>query len=130
MLQLKRYPLKKRSDARGWLIQNDYPEFVDKMKHFILSTTGPGKIRGNHYHTRKHEWFCVFRGKARLYLYNRETKEKFETVLDGEKPEFVAMEPGIVHSLENITDEELLFFEIIDEAFDPKDPDTIPYKLK
>jgi UDP-2-acetamido-2,6-beta-L-arabino-hexul-4-ose reductase len=127
---LKRYPLHRRSDERGWLIQNDYPELSNKIKHFIISTTKPGGIRGNHYHKIKREWFCVVRGEAELMLYNIETKEKYSTKLSGEKPELVEMEPNFVHTLENIGIEELVFFEIIDVPFDEKNPDTYYYKLK
>lgn len=129
-MELKRYPLTKRSDERGWLLQNDYPELANSIKHFIVSFTKPGGIRGNHYHKVKREWFCIVRGEAKLYLYDLRTNESMTTVLSGEKPELVEMEPFVVHTLENTGDEELYFFEIIDKPFVREDPDTYPHKLK
>lgn len=128
-MKLKRYPLRKRSDERGWLIQNDYPELADKIKHFILSFTRVGGIRGNHYHKLKREWFCIVKGEAELSLFNIQTKEKYETKLSGKNPELVEMEPNVVHTLRNIGTEDLMFFEIIDVPFDEKNPDTYVYKL-
>ena len=43
--------------------------------------------------------------------------------------EFVEMEPYVVHAIKNIGDQELIFFEVLNEPFKAQDPDTFPYKL-
>ena len=127
---LKRYPLHKKADPRGWLIQNEVKEVADNMQHFLISFSKPGAIRGNHYHTRKRDWFCVIQGKARLYLYDMKTKEKYSTILRGNKPEIVEISSPTVHTIENIGSEQLIFFEIVNEQFNPMDEDTFPFKLR
>jgi UDP-2-acetamido-2,6-beta-L-arabino-hexul-4-ose reductase len=130
MKKLKRYPLKKSSDERGWLIQSEHKEIAKSMKYFLVSFSKPGVIRGNHYHKRKKEWFSILQGKVKLYLYDLKTKEKGTYIISSEKMEFVEMEPNVAHAIKNIGEQELIFFEVIDEPFNPKDPDTFPYILK
>ncbi len=51
-----------KSDERGWLFELLRGEWLEKHKQFgqfHISVAYPGKVRGNHYHTRKVEWFCV-----------------------------------------------------------------------
>src|SRR5687768_4999068 len=99
---LKRFPLKTHADERGWLLQNDYPELSHHFKHFLLSSTKPGGVRGNHYNTRKRKWFIVYRGEAQLTAQNINTKEKESFTLRGEVPELVQIDPYITFRLENI----------------------------
>lgn len=129
MKKLKRYSLKKSSDERGWLIQSEHKEISESMKYFLVSFSKPGAIRGNHYHKRKREWFSILQGKVELYLYDLKTKEKGTYIISSEKMEFVEMEPNVAHAIKNIGKQELIFFEVIDEPFDPQDPDTYPYKI-
>lgn len=128
--QLKRYKLKKRADKRGFLVQNDYPQIGRRMKHFLLSFSEPGIVRGNHYHQKKREWFYILAGKARLYFYDLKTKTKGSCLIDSRKPELVEMEPMIVHAIENVGQEQMIFLGIVNEAFNPKKPDTFDYKIK
>ena len=58
--------LDKKSDERGWLIEvlgGELPEGCREFGQLHVSVAYPGKIRGNHYHTRKVEWFCIPAGK-------------------------------------------------------------------
>lgn len=130
MIKLKRYPLKKLADKRGWLIQCDYKEIGLNMEHFLVSFSRLGAIRGNHYHKRKREWFSILQGKVKLYLEDVRTKEKKTYIISAKKLEFVEMEPFIAHAVENIGKEEMIFFELIDEPFQPKNSDTYNYKVR
>lgn len=129
MLKVKKLPFVIKKDERGELIQNDHPQLVGKMKHFLISTTHKGYIRGNHYHKRKREWFCVFKGKGEMYLKDKKTGETATAILSGEKPEFIEIEPGLIHALKNIGNEDMLFFEIVDEPYDPSNNDTYKEKI-
>lgn len=126
---VKRFPLQKRVDERGWLIQNDYPELAGQFKHFLLSTTKPGGVRGNHYNKRKVKWFLVFGGEAELQVLNIQTKEMFSTHLSERNPELIQIDPFMTFSLTNVGTTEMLFFEAINEPFNPEDTDTYPYTL-
>lgn len=129
MEELKRYPLKKREDARGWLMQCDDKNIAERMRHFIVSFSKLNVIRGNHYHKKKKEWFTILQGKAKLYLYNLKTKKFSTYILSEEQLELIEMEPYIVHALKNIGKKELIFFGVVDEIFDNKKPDTYTYTL-
>ncbi|RJQ38243.1 hypothetical protein C4559_02095 [Candidatus Microgenomates bacterium] len=126
---LKRYPLKKLGDFRGYLIQCDYPEISKKIKHFLISYSKKDVVRGNHYHKRKREWFSILQGKTKLFLHDLKTGKKSSYIISSKKPELVEMEPFVAHTIKNIGSEELIFFEIIDEEFNPEDPDTYPFKI-
>ena len=115
-----------KEDERGILIE------VFKIPNFgqvLYSTSKPGVVRGNHYHTRKQEKFCVIDGKAKIRLRNIETNELKEYYVSGEKPEVVDMIIGWTHNIENIGKDELKLLIWISEVFDPKDPDTYPEKV-
>ncbi len=91
----------------------------------FFSTTLPGVIRGNHYHTRKVEWFCVVRGKALIKLRRIDDREVHEFRVSGENPEFISIPVLHTHSIENVGDEELLTMFWCNEIFDASDADTI-----
>lgn len=89
-----------------------------------FSTTVPGVIRGNHFHTRKIERFAVIRGKALIQLRRIGTEEVFSFYLDGDEPAYVDMPIWYTHNIKNIGDEVLYTIFWIDEPFNAYDPDT------
>ncbi len=93
-----------------------------------FSTTHQNKniIRGNHYHTRKIERFCVVSGKAIIKMRKLFSDEILEYEVSGQKPVYVDMPTFYTHSLQNIGRSELLTIFWINEIYDPKDPDTFP----
>jgi UDP-2-acetamido-2,6-beta-L-arabino-hexul-4-ose reductase len=89
-----------------------------------FSTTHPGITRGNHYHTRKVERFCVLSGEASIKLRRIFTDEIIDYKVSGDKPVYVDMPTFYTHSIENIGNTELLTMFWINEFYDPSDPDT------
>lgn len=115
------FKLKLNTDNRG--------SFVETVKlnsggQISFSTTVPGIIRGNHYHTRKAERFAVIKGKARIELRRIGTEEVLSFELDGESPSFVDMPIWYTHNITNSGNEELYTIFWINEHFDASDPDT------
>ncbi len=88
------------------------------------STTKPGIVRGNHYHTRKKEKFCVIEGEALIRLRNKDTNEIKEYRVSGNEPEIVEMTVGWTHNIKNVGDTEMKLLIWVNEAFNPDDPDT------
>lgn len=121
--QKKFFPfyLKQNIDERGAFIETIKTEVGGQ---FSYSTTKPGITRGNHYHTRKIERFCVIKGKARIQLRRIGTDEVLDFYLDGTNPAFVDMPVWYTHNISNIGDEELVTLFWINEYFNPDDPDT------
>jgi UDP-2-acetamido-2,6-beta-L-arabino-hexul-4-ose reductase len=91
----------------------------------FFSTTLPGVIRGNHYHTRKVEWFCVVRGEAMIRLRRIGDDHVHEIPVSGDHPEFISIPVLHTHSIENVGEEELLTMFWCNEIFDASDADTI-----
>jgi len=65
------------SDERGWFLEMHKASKINRaIKQVSVASIKPGKVRGNHYHLNKTEWFMVVGGKAEFYLENPKTKEK------------------------------------------------------
>lgn len=115
------FPLKLNTDERG--------SFVETIKlnsggQVSFSTTVPGIIRGNHFHTRKAERFAVIKGKARIDIRRIGTDKVLSFELDGSQPSFVDMPVWFTHNITNIGEEELYTIFWINEHFNMNDPDT------
>ena len=90
----------------------------------FFSTTKPGVIRGNHFHTRKIEWFCVLKGEAAIRLRKVDDTEVHEFRVSGDSPQFVSIPVLHTHQIENVGDEDLLTMFWCNEIFVPEDADT------
>lgn len=110
------------SDDRGSLFE--VVKQADAGQVFF-STTKPGITRGNHYHTRKMEKFCVVRGEAVIRLRRIGTDKVIEYRVSGDKPTSVEMPIFYTHNITNVGDTELLTLFWTNELFDPDNPDTI-----
>lgn len=95
----------------------------------FFSTTKPGVIRGDHFHTRKFEWFCVVRGRAAIRLRHVHSDEIREFQVSGDQPEFISIPALYTHHIENIDDEDLLTMFWCNEIFSADDPDTFYQKV-
>lgn len=109
------------TDARGGLCEVIK---TDAGGQVFFSTTEPGVTRGNHYHTRKCEWFCVVRGEATIRLRHIHGDEVHELRVSGEQPEFLSIPVLHTHSIENHGEGELLTLFWTNELFDAENPDT------
>lgn len=115
------FVLELHSDKRG--------NFVEAVKEMTggqvsFSTTVPGVVRGNHFHLRKIERFCVISGDAVIKTRRIGTDEVNEYYVSGKKPVFVDMPVCYTHNIKNVGDEELLTLFWINEIYDEEDSDT------
>jgi UDP-2-acetamido-2,6-beta-L-arabino-hexul-4-ose reductase len=118
--------LKLNTDDRGSFVE------VFKLENggqVSFSTTKPGITRGNHYHVRKNEKFCVVSGQASIKLRRIGTDQVIEYKVSGEKPSWVEMPIYYTHNITNIGDTELVTLFWINEHFNPDDPDTFFEKV-
>ena len=90
----------------------------------FFSTTKPGVIRGNHFHTRKIEWFCVLKGAAVIRLRKVDDSEVHEFHVSGDSPQFISIPVLYTHQIENVGDGDLLTMFWCNEIFVPEDADT------
>jgi UDP-2-acetamido-2,6-beta-L-arabino-hexul-4-ose reductase len=110
-----------RSDERGELFE------LIKLGaggQVFFSITKPGIIRGNHYHTRKIERFCVIKGTAVIRLRRIGTREIKEYPVAPRVPQFVDIPIFHAHQIENTGNTDLFTLFWCNELFDQKDSDT------
>lgn len=128
---IKEKKLAVHTDNRGWLAEIFRPEDVHNgMKGQVTITTAhPGIAKGNHYHKRKHEWYCVMQGKMKLALKDMSTGKKEEIILSSDELKILEICPNIAHGFKNVGDDMLVLLMYIDEPFEKDDPDTFPEVL-
>ncbi len=115
------YSLDTKTDQRGSLTE------LIKSHHFgqmVVSKTNKGFFRGNHYHDSKVEKFCIIRGKALVKFRDIRNSEAFSYTVSGDCPVIIDVPPGYTHSVENLSDEELIIIFWANEIFDSQKPDT------
>lgn len=108
-------------DARGELCE------IMKMVgggQMFFSTTRPGVVRGNHFHTRKIEWLCVVRGDAVVRLRRVGDAKWREFRVSGREPQFITIPPLYTHQIENVGSDEMLTMFWCNEIFEAGNSDT------
>lgn len=114
-----------KKDDRGWLTEILRGEKITKpFGQIFLSVAKPNITKGNHYHKRKTEWFCVIKGKANLILKDIDTNETKEIPLNEEEPTLVLIPPKVSHKIINLGETDLYLLAYVDETFNKEDPDT------
>lgn len=121
--------LKKYTDHRGSLMENTFPAIFKEAKHFFVSKSKPGVIRGNHYHLRKSEWFYVIQGECRLVIKDMKTGKKERKLVKASQDIIIHMEPNKSHAFKNVGKEELILLALVNEVHNQEDPDTYPHKV-
>lgn len=109
------------SDNRGSLFEIVKHQGAGQV---FFSTTKPGITRGNHYHTRKMEKFCVVKGQGLIKIRRIGTDNVLEFKVSGDNPSSVEMPIFYTHNITNVGNEEMLTLFWTNELFDPNDPDT------
>ncbi len=119
----KHYPIKlhSNSDHRGVLFE--VAKGGNSAQSFI-SSTRPGKKRGDHFHLDLVERFLVVKGEAIIRIRRVLTDEVYEFYVSGDRPEAIDMPPLHTHNIENIGNEDALTFFWAHHLFDPSNPDT------
>ena len=116
-------------DERGWLaelIRLDGSMPVRPGGQFFITTANPGRVKGNHYHLRKREVFCVIQGQGEMVMRPAAGSKSIRIPMTVESLTRVVTMPGYSHAVVNRGTEEMVMLVYVDECFDPNDPDTIP----
>jgi dTDP-4-dehydrorhamnose 3,5-epimerase-like enzyme len=127
-VQISRLAVKE--DHRGWLaeiLRGDQTK--GSFGQIYVTTAHPGKKKGNHYHTRKTEWFCVIKGRGKLVLQDLETGKRMEILMGDGNLVTVRIPPGVAHTIANVGEDMMYLLAHISEQFSPQDPDTVPFEL-
>ncbi len=124
----KFYPRKLilHNDERGGLVETLKTGGGGQI---FISTTKPQYTRGNHYHTRKVERFCVIKGVADIKIKNLFFGNETTIRVSGDNPVYIDMPTFCAHNLKNVGEGELMTMFWINEIFNPSDPDTFPFVI-
>lgn len=109
------------ADHRGKLFESAKG---GNASHTFLSTTAPGKIRGDHFHLGLIERFLVVSGEAIIRIRKVLTDEVHEFYVSGDTPVAIDQIPLHTHNIENVGDKDVITFFWAHSIFDPKNPDT------
>ncbi len=115
------FKLDLKKDDRGTLF-----EIVKEMTggQAFFSTTKPGIVRGNHFHTKKIERFCVVSGEAKICLRKINSNNVIKYKVSGDSPVVIDMPIFHTHNIENIGKSNLLTLFWSNEIYDENNPDT------
>ena len=123
--------LEVHNDERGALfevLRFDEHEFINRNKgQFYCFSIEPGKVRGQHYHKEKSEWFVCVSGSCRL-LMKQHNEIQIER-LDSAFPKRIAIMPGVTHTLENDTASPTIMLSYSSKPFNSCNPDTFKDEL-
>lgn len=114
-------PLKVNEDHRGRLFESAKG---GNASHTFLSTTLPGKTRGDHFHFDLVERFLVVSGEAVIRIRKVLTDEVTEFRVSGDQPVAIDQIPLHTHNIENVGNGEVVTFFWTHRVFDPARPDT------
>lgn len=117
------YPLalKVNQDSRGALFES--ARAAASSQTFISSTV-PGKIRGDHFHIDLVERFLVVSGQATVRVRKVLSEEVFSFEVSGDRPVAIDMPPLHTHHIENTSQADVTTFFWSHRLFDPANPDT------
>ncbi|MDP2807329.1 MAG: WxcM-like domain-containing protein [bacterium] len=122
-----------KTDQRGWLAEILRRENLhtgrEAFGQFFVTTAHPGITKGHHYHLRKHEWFCVIKGRALLVLEDIDTKQRTEIPMGEDNMVTVELPLKSAHAIKNTGEDMMYLLAYVDEPFNPEDGDTQAYKI-
>jgi dTDP-4-dehydrorhamnose 3,5-epimerase len=120
---IRRIPLRRFEDERGWFVEINKASWHDKpMRQTNISFSRQGVIRGLHYHERgQDDLFVCVQGTARVVALDRDTGATFAEDIGDENPVGIYVPGMYAHGFEALTD--LLFCYHVTEEYDPDDPD-------
>lgn len=124
--QYAQTPLMLHQDNRGSLFE---AVKTDHGGQAFVSTTHPGIVRGNHFHTYKFERFLVCAGEAEIRLRRLFDDKVHIFHVSGDVPCFIDMPTFHTHSITNVSSRDVVTLFWASEIFDPAKPDTIAEKV-
>jgi dTDP-4-dehydrorhamnose 3,5-epimerase-like enzyme len=110
------------SDSRGAVFEPVEPNGIGKYKNAHVVISGPGVIRGNHYHQKGEETMAVM-GHALVRTRDQSEIADME-VPAGEVYQFI-FPPGISHAIKNLSEQSNISMAFNTVEHDPQNPDTV-----
>lgn len=116
-------------DARGFSFTapSEALAFVGRMSDVHLASTGPGAVRGNHFHLRRREAIVILPGPRWSLHWDDGASEDGENPaaqhrsFDGSQAVLVLVPPGASHAVRNDGEATLWLVAISSETYDPSE---------
>lgn len=111
-------------DARGFSFTapREALDFLGRVADMHLASTGPGSVRGNHYHLRRHEAIILLPGTSwSLHWDEGEGTTTQHRQFDGGSAVLVMVSPGGSHAVRNDGDAPLWLVACSSEPYDPQE---------
>lgn len=128
MAKSLKYKVKKleiHSDERGWLVELLKSNELEKpVKQIHIASIKPGCVRGNHYHSKRTEWFFLVSGEAKFVLQDIKTKKRISLRLSEKDPKVITIYPYISHGIKNIGKKTLYLISAQSDIYNPQKQDT------
>lgn len=119
------------TDPRGALFE--IMRFKDQNipgKGYIYTfSVNPGARRGDHYHTKKQEWFTCVYGKVVILVEDKDGNKK-KIKLNANKPKLLYFGPHTSHAILNESEEVAVLVSYGSKQHDIKHPDTFKKFIK
>jgi dTDP-4-dehydrorhamnose 3,5-epimerase len=121
--RVRRFPLRRFEDDRGWFFELYRASGLPKpAQQTNVSFSRKGVIRGLHYHERgQDDLFACLQGTARVVVLDPKTGETFTEDIGDDNPVAVYIPGTLAHGFEALTD--LIFLYHVTEEYDPAEPD-------
>lgn len=94
-----------------------------------LTAAHTGQVKGNHYHRRTREWFCLVQGRARLVTQEMETGKIREFAMSADEPVTIEVPPHVAHAIQCVGDEMAIVLAYADQPYDADNPDEAAWSL-
>ncbi|MDP8221925.1 MAG: cupin domain-containing protein [Candidatus Lernaella stagnicola] len=116
-------------DQRGWVsnLLDFLPLPAEALRNVHLVEMQPGSVRGNHVHKKQREWIILCGGPLRVVVTVGD--DRFETVLAGDAPMMLHIEPGAAHAVRNEGAARAFLVAITDQLYDFENPDVQRVRL-
>ncbi len=111
-------------DNRGKILQPLNGERKD-ITHIAYLETHHGKIRGNHAHEKKYEFFYIIEGRLQCIAEDIETKKRVRGIVKAGA--LLGIPPNIAHAFKAL--EETKMLEFSPQALNRERPDVKPYEV-
>jgi dTDP-4-dehydrorhamnose 3,5-epimerase-like enzyme len=109
-------------DARGFsfTMPSEALDFLGRIADIHMTSTGPGAVRGNHYHLRRREAIVILPGAAwSLHWDEGEGTAAQHHSFDSSGAVLVLVSPGASHAVRNDGSGLLWLVACSSEAYDP-----------
>jgi len=120
---IRRLPLRRNEDERGWFCELARASSLPKpIRQANLAWSRKGVIRGLHFHERgQDDLFVCLQGMVRVVVLDRRTGETACEDIGEDNPVAIYVPGHHAHGYEALTD--CLFCYLVSEEYDPAHPD-------